>query len=51
MKLINKFWYTIWLVIVITIFILGCSSKSGVQGKKWFQYASKFDQARRLCYM
>jgi hypothetical protein len=36
----------IWFVIGISLFILGCPFKSGVERKKWFQYASKFDQAR-----
>jgi len=35
------------LVVALSLFISGCSFKSGVEGKKWFQYASKYDQAMR----
>ena len=41
----NKIWYVIWLVVGLFIFISGCPFKSGVEGKAWFQYASKYDQA------
>jgi len=43
---IHKIWYLIGLVVGLSLFLSGCSSKSGVEGKKWFQYASKYDQAR-----
>ena len=45
MRKINNIWYMIWFVIGISLFISGCPSKSGVERKKWFQYASKYDQA------
>lgn len=35
----------IWFVIGISLFISGCSFRSGVEGKAWFRYASKYDQA------
>lgn len=35
------------LVVALSIFISGCPYKSGVEGEKWFQYASKYDQALR----
>ena len=37
----------IWLIIGISLFISGCPFKSGVEGKAWFQYASKYVQAWR----
>jgi hypothetical protein len=46
MRKINNIWHTIWLVIGISLFILGCPFKSGVEGKAWFRYASKYDQTR-----
>jgi hypothetical protein len=46
MRKINNIWYMIWFVIGTSLFISGCPFKSGVEGKKWFQYASKWDQAR-----
>ncbi len=42
---IHKIWYLIGLVVGLSLFISGCSSKSGVEGKAWFRYASKYDQA------
>jgi hypothetical protein len=30
----------------ISLFISGCPFKSGVEGKAWFRYAQKFDEAR-----
>jgi HEAT repeat protein len=45
MRKINNIRPMIWLVIGISLFISGCPSKSGVEGKKWFQYASKYDKA------
>ena len=36
----------IWFVIGISFFISGCPFKSGVEGKAWFRYALKYDQAR-----
>ena len=38
----------IWFVIGISLFISGCPFKSGVEGKAWFRYASKYDQARNI---
>jgi HEAT repeat protein len=48
MRKINHIWYAIWFVIGISIFILGCPFKSGVEGKTWFRYALKFDEARNI---
>ena len=45
MRRIHKIWYVIWLVVGLSLFLSGCSDKSGVEGKAWFQYASKYDQA------
>jgi hypothetical protein len=45
MRKINNIWYMIWFVIGVSLFISGCPFKSGVEGKKWFRYASKYDQA------
>ncbi|MGB2806891.1 MAG: hypothetical protein WBC22_04080 [Sedimentisphaerales bacterium] len=42
----KNIWYVIWIAIGISFFISGCPFKSGVEGKAWFQYASKYDQAR-----
>ena len=42
----KKIWYVIWIAIGISFFISGCPFKSGIEGKAWFQYASKYDQAR-----
>jgi len=42
----NKIWYVIWIAIGMSFFISGCPFKSGIEGKAWFQYASKYDQAR-----
>ena len=47
MRKINEIWYVIWFVIGISLFISGCSDKSGIEGKAWFRYASKYDQARK----
>ena len=47
MRKINKIWHVIWFAIGISFFISGCPFKSGVEGKAWFRYASKHDQARR----
>lgn len=47
MRKINNIWPMIWLVIGISLFISGCPFKSGVEGKAWFQYASKYVQAWR----
>jgi len=46
MKKTNNIWYGIWFVIGTSLFISGCPFKSGVEGKPWFRYASKYDQAR-----
>jgi len=43
---IPKISYVICLVVGLSLFISGCPFKSGVEGKAWFQYASKYDQAR-----
>ncbi|NIV97891.1 hypothetical protein GWN26_01560 [Candidatus Saccharibacteria bacterium] len=48
MRKIHKIWYVIWLVAGLSLFISGCPSKSGVEGKAWFRYASKFDEARNI---
>jgi len=48
MRKINNIWYMIWFVIGISLFISGCPSKFGVEGKAWFQYASKFDEASNI---
>jgi hypothetical protein len=45
---IHKIWYMIWLVVGLSLFISGCPFKSGVEGKKWFRYASKYDQAMSI---
>lgn len=45
MRKINNIWYMIWFVIGLSLFISGCSSKSGIEGKNWFQYALQYDQA------
>jgi hypothetical protein len=37
-------WYVIWFVVGISLFTSGCPYKSGVEGKAWFQYASKYEQ-------
>ena len=44
----KKIWYLIWLVVGLSLFNSGCPFKSGVEGKVWFQYASKYDQARNI---
>jgi len=44
MRKIHKICYVIWLVVGLSLFISGCPFKSGVEGKAWFQYASKYDQ-------
>ena len=46
MRKINNIWYMISFVAGISLFISGCLFKSGVEGKAWFRYASKYDQAR-----
>lgn len=38
----NKTWHAIWLF----LFVLGCSSKSGVEETAWFDYALKYSQAQ-----
>jgi hypothetical protein len=43
---INNILCVIWLVIGISFFISGCPFKSWVEGKAWFRYALKFDEAR-----
>ena len=45
MRKIHKIWYVIWLVVGFSLFISGCPFKSGIEGKAWFEYASKYDQA------
>jgi hypothetical protein len=45
MKKNNKIWFMIWFGVGISFLIFGCSSKSGVEGKKWFKFASQYDQA------
>ncbi len=47
MRKISKILYIICFVIGISLFISGCPFKSGVEGKAWFRYASKYDQALR----
>lgn len=42
---IHKILYLIGLLVGLSLFVSGCSSKSGVEGKKWFQYASQYGQA------
>ena len=46
MRGMYKIRYAIWLVAGFSLFISGCPFKSGVEGKAWFRYALKFDQAR-----
>ncbi|MGB2807977.1 MAG: hypothetical protein WBC22_09560 [Sedimentisphaerales bacterium] len=46
LRKIHKIWYVIWIAIGISFFISGCPFKSGIEGKAWFQHASKYDQAR-----
>lgn len=46
MRKTYKIWCVIWLVVGLSIFISGCTYKSGVEGKPWFRYALKFDEAR-----
>jgi len=48
MRKIHKIRYVIWLVVGLSLFISGCPFKSGVEGKAWFRYASKYDQARNI---
>jgi len=48
MRKINKIWYVRWFVIGISLFVSGCLFKSGVEGKVWFRYALKFDEARNI---
>ncbi len=47
MRKFNNVWYRIWFIIGVSLFISGCPFKSGVEGKAWFQYASKYDLALR----
>jgi HEAT repeat protein len=47
MRKSNNIWHMIWLIIGISLFTSGCPFKSGVEGKAWFQYALKYDQALR----
>ncbi|MGB2807349.1 MAG: hypothetical protein WBC22_06400 [Sedimentisphaerales bacterium] len=37
------------MVVGLSLFISGCPFKSGIEGKAWFRYASKFDKARNIC--
>jgi hypothetical protein len=48
MRKIYKIWSVIWLVVGLSLFTSGCPCKSGVEGKAWFRYASKYDQARNI---
>ena len=48
MRNINKIRYVTWLVVGLSLFISGCPFKSGVEGKAWFRYASKYDQERNI---
>ena len=45
MRKINKIVYIICFVVGLSLFISGCSYKSGVEAKLWFQYALEYDQA------
>jgi len=45
MRKLHKILYITCLVIGISLFISGCPFKSGAEGEKWFQYASKYGQA------
>ncbi|MFA5554745.1 MAG: hypothetical protein WCZ89_01425 [Phycisphaerae bacterium] len=47
MRKINTTKYMVWFVFGISFFINGCLFKTGVEGKNWFKYASKYDQAFR----
>ena len=47
MSKIDNICCKIMFVIGISLFISGCPLKSGVEGKAWFRYASKYDQALR----
>ncbi len=40
----NKIWQ-IWSIVGISLFVLGCPLKSGVEKEEWFRLASKYDQA------
>ena len=44
----HKIRYVIWLVVGFSAFISGCPFKSGVEGKAWFRYASKYDRAKNI---
>jgi hypothetical protein len=48
MRKTNHVWYAVWFAIGVSLFVSGCPSKSGVEGKAWFRYASKYDQARSI---
>ena len=48
MRKINNIWYVIWFFIGISLLVPGC--KNGIEGKKWFEYASKFDKARSIMW-
>jgi HEAT repeat protein len=48
MRKINHLWFTIWFAIGVSLLVSGCPSKSGVEGKAWFRYASEYDQARSI---
>jgi hypothetical protein len=48
MRRISHLWYAVWFAIGVSLFVSGCPSKSGVEGKAWFRYASKYDQARSI---
>jgi len=46
MRKIHRIWYVICLVAGISLLITIYPFKSGVEGKAWFRYALKYDQAR-----
>ncbi len=45
MRKIHRIWYVICLVVGISLLITIYPFKSGVEGKAWFRYASKYEQA------
>ncbi|MHC4738913.1 MAG: hypothetical protein ACYS9Y_08435, partial [Planctomycetota bacterium] len=45
MRKIHRIWYVICLVVGISLFITIYPFKSGIEGKAWFRYASKYDHA------
>jgi hypothetical protein len=44
MRKINKIWYVICLIALLSLSNTGCPSKSGTEQKEWFRYASEYDQ-------